>query len=73
MKKKHNLQPIGRKIKIKRIILDLTQKQLAEKVGCVPSAVSQWENGNKCPSYFLAKELERTLGINLEEEYAWIS
>ena len=51
------------KIKVGKFILncrkekDLTQEQLAEKLGVTSKSISRWENGNTMPDYALLKDL----------------
>ena len=50
-------------IKIGKFILDcrkkknLTQEQLAEKIGVTSKSISRWENGKTMPDYSLLKDL----------------
>lgn len=66
-------QKIGRFIAEKRKKLDMTQVQLAEKLGVTSKTVSRWENGNYMPDLSLlqplAKELDITLNELLQGEY----
>lgn len=50
-------QQWGEAIRNQRETLGMTQKQLAEKVGCDQSAVAQWEKGATAPT------VERQLAI----------
>ncbi|MDE6355674.1 MAG: helix-turn-helix domain-containing protein [Clostridia bacterium] len=38
------------RLKELRVDKGLTQKQLAAEIGCVQSAVNNWENGNRVPN-----------------------
>ena len=46
---------------------DLTQEQLAEKLGVSSKSISRWENGKTMPDYSVLKELCEELGINVNE------
>ncbi len=60
-------------IKIGKFILncrkekDLTQEQLAEKLGVTSKSISRWENGKTMPDYSLLKDLCNELDININE------
>ena len=60
-------------IKIGKFILncrkekELTQEQLAEKLGVTSKSISRWENGNTMPEYSLLKDLCSELGITVNE------
>ena len=60
-------------IKIGKFILDcrkkknLTQEQLAEKIGVTSKSISRWENGKTMPDYSLLKDLCSELDINVNE------
>lgn len=66
---------IGGRVRKKRTELGLNQKTLAERVGISPSAINQYEKGDKVPStetlVKLAQELEITtdylLGASMED------
>lgn len=49
---------------------NMTQKELAEKLGVTDRAVSNWENGRRLPDVSLYKELCDILGITLNEFFA---
>ena len=46
-----NQQVIGKFISLKRKEKNLTQEQLAEKIGVSNKTVSKWENGKCMPDY----------------------
>jgi transcriptional regulator with XRE-family HTH domain len=48
---------IGKRIKAQRLAANLTLKQLAEKVGCTDSYLSQIENGKVSPSIASLKKI----------------
>ena len=58
---------IGRFIADERKALNLTQTQLAEKLGVTDRAISKWENGRGLPEVSLMKPLCAILGITLSE------
>jgi len=58
---------IGRFIAENRKEKNLTQKELAEKLGVSDKTVSRWENGNYMPDLALLQPLSEELGISLNE------
>ena len=58
---------IGRYIAEKRKNRNLTQMQLAEKLGITDRAVSKWETGKSLPDASLMLELCELLGISVNE------
>ena len=58
---------IGKFISDLRKQKNLTQENLAEKLGVTSKSVSRWENGNTMPDYSLLKDLCDELGINVNE------
>ena len=63
---------IGRKIKIARILRDLTQEELAKKIGVEPVTVSRMESGSRNITAVeiekLSKAFNRPLSYFYEEE-----
>lgn len=57
----------GARIARRRQVLDLTQDQLAERLGVSPSTVANWERGVSYPSKKLGK-VEAVLGITLRDD-----
>jgi transcriptional regulator with XRE-family HTH domain len=57
---------IGKRIKIKREVLGITQKGLAEKVGITPAAINQFEKGEKRPSSAVLANIARELGVSTD-------
>lgn len=52
-----------KKLKIARVIADLSQKQLAEKVGVSQQTIAKWELGICSPSHFRhMREVSNILG-----------
>lgn len=49
---------------------DMTQQQLADKLGITDRAVSNWENGRRLPEYSILKELCDIFGISINELFA---
>ena len=62
-----NQDRIGKYILKKRKELNLTQEQLAEKLGVTNRSVSRWENGKTLPDLSIFRLLCETLNITLEE------
>ena len=58
---------IGKFIAQNRKKLNMTQAQLAEKLGVTGKTVSRWENGNYMPDLSLLQPLAEELGITLNE------
>ena len=46
---------------------NLTQEQLAEKLGISPKSVSRWENGKTMPDYTLIECLTKIFDISMNE------
>ena len=62
-----NQKKIGKFIYECRKNKNLTQEQLAEKIGVTSKSISRWENGNTMPDYSLLKDLCNELDINVNE------
>lgn len=60
-----NQEKIGKLISIKRKQKNLTQDQLAEKLGVTNKAVSKWENGKSMPDLSIIQDLCKILGISV--------
>lgn len=58
---------IGNFISAKRREKNLTQEQLAEKLGVSNKTISKWENGKCMPDYSVIEQLCRELDITLTE------
>jgi len=62
---------LGKKIKIARIELDLTQTQLAQKINAKQKSISRYETGVSVPSIQtlvkIAKVLKKPAGYFLDE------
>jgi len=62
-----NQEKIGKFIYECRKNKNLTQEQLAEKIGVTSKSISRWENGNTMPDYSLLKDLCNELDISINE------
>ncbi len=62
-----NQTAIGSYIAKKRREMNLTQEELAEKLGVSNKTISKWENGKCMPDYSIIEELCETLSISLPE------
>ncbi len=58
---------IGIFIKQCRKEKNLTQEELAQKLGTTSKSISRWENGNTMPDYSILKQLCDELNININE------
>ena len=58
---------IGSNIKDKRLALDMTQIELADKIGITQSMLCQIERGTKAPSLPLRAEIAQFLGGKVED------
>lgn len=54
-------------LKVQRAKKDLTQEQLAQKVGVTRKTINTVENGKYVPSTYLALKLARVLDVPVEE------
>lgn len=64
---KLNQEKIGKFIAKLRNEKDLTQQELANKIGVTDRAISNWENGRRMPDLSLIKSLCDELGITINE------
>jgi len=55
------------KVKIRRLLADLTQEDLAQKAGVTRQTVLAIEKGNYAPSVVLALRLARILNCTVED------
>jgi len=62
--------PLNNKIKIHRAIHDLTQEQLAEKIGVTRKTINTIERGHFVPSTILALKIARVFGVPVEDVFA---
>lgn len=58
---------IGKKIRLKRIELKLTQQQLADQVYVTRQTISKWELGKSQPDLLSQKHLEQILSITFTD------
>lgn len=57
----------GAFIKAQRTKLNMTQKELAEKIGCTDKAVSRWETGKGLPDMSFIIPLSENLEVSVNE------
>ncbi len=62
-----NQSAIGQYIARKRKDKNLTQEQLAEKLGVSNKTISKWENGKCMPDYGIIQDLCKELEISIPE------
>ena len=62
-----NQKKIGKFIQERRKIKELTQVELAEKLGVSNRTISSWENGNSLPDYSMFQDLCNELDISINE------
>lgn len=65
--------PFGRWLKERRQSLDLTQENLADRVGCALSTIEKVERGLRRPSHQIAGRLSEELRIPLEERATFVA
>ena len=58
---------IGKFIKTLRKKNNLSQQQLASKLGVSSQAVSKWENGKNIPDIAILKEISKQFNINIDD------
>src|SRR6476661_5841582 len=59
-------------LKSRRKALDLTQQDLAARVGCAAATIRKFEAGERRPSKQVAERLAGSLDIPLEEQAAFV-
>ena len=62
-----NQEKIGKLIKSLRLEKNMTQQELAEKIGVTARAISKWVNGRGMPEISLLIPLSDVLGISVLE------
>ena len=62
-----NQEKIGKFISKLRKEKNMTQEQLAEKLGVSNKSISRWENGTTMPDYSLLKDVCNELDTNINE------
>jgi len=61
-----NMQAIGKKIADLRKEKDMTQVELADKIGVTYQAVSGWERGNSMPDIAKLPDISQVLGVTID-------
>ena len=64
-----NAIEIGAEIKRARLLIGLTQKQLAERVGMRQPAIVRIEKGNNVPTWMTLEKIATALGMQLRVEF----
>lgn len=67
-----NSQTFGQMVRERRLFLDMTQEELAERAGCATISARRIEAGTLRPSSQLAEQLANVLGIPAEERDAFV-
>ncbi|MCL2855810.1 MAG: helix-turn-helix domain-containing protein [Defluviitaleaceae bacterium] len=62
-----NMQAIGKKISALRKQRDMTQVELADKLGVTYQAVSSWERGNSMPDIGKLPHISQVLNVTVDE------
>jgi len=62
-----DMQAIGRKISSLRKERDMTQVDLADKLGVTYQAISSWERGNSMPDIAKLPDLSRVLEVSIDD------
>ena len=62
-----NQKKIGKFIQERRKLKELTQVELADKLGVSNRTISSWENGNSLPDYSMFQDLCKELDISINE------
>ena len=62
-----DIMKIGAFIKTQRTELNMTQKDLAEKIGCTDKAISRWETGKGLPDMSFIIPLSKELNVSVSE------
>ena len=65
-----NQEKIGKFIAKLRKEKNMTQQELARKIGVTDRAISKWENGRGLPDYSLLQDLCDTLSISINELFS---
>lgn len=61
---------LGMKIRLHRTAANMTQKELGDKLGVTPSAVTRWESGECFPRGEKLIKLAEALHCTIDELYA---
>lgn len=62
---------IRNKLKVYRAMYDLTQEQLAEKIGVSRQTIIAIENGKYLPSLGLAFKISRLFNVKIEDIFSY--
>lgn len=62
-----DMQKVGKRISVLRKKVNMTQMELADRVGISFQAVSNWERGNSMPDISKLPELAEIFGISVDE------
>ena len=65
-----NQEVIGKFIAECRKEKNMTQQELADKLGVTDRAISHWENGRRLPDYSMLKDLCDVLSISINELFS---
>src|SRR5919202_2678681 len=68
----HEIASLGRWIKLRRIVLELSQAELARLVGCAEITIRKIEADERRPSVQLAERLAARLELEPEERAAFV-
>jgi len=63
---------VGRRVRENRLLLDLTQEELARRIGCAGITVRKIEAGDLRPSKQIAELLAKALGIPFEDQAEFV-
>ena len=55
------------KIKHYREKMNMTQQELAERLGTDIRNIRRWENGETCPNVLIGMKISKIFGVNLKE------
>ena len=58
---------MGEKLKAARLAAGLSQKELAEKVGCYQKDISRWENCEREPTASNLRKLADAIGCMIDD------
>ncbi|HQE62221.1 MAG TPA: helix-turn-helix transcriptional regulator, partial [Candidatus Latescibacteria bacterium] len=58
---------MGARIRQIRVTKNMTQDELAQRMGTQRPAVSNWENGINMPSLFTLRKMAATFGVSLRQ------
>ena len=51
---------------------DMTQEELAQKIGISPQSVSKWERGCCCPDLLILDEVASALGVEVKDLFVFL-